>query len=176
MRLGLISAALGVASAFVVPGAPAQQARVAVALPRCVQTRPLASVRRSDAVRMQQGGRGGSGGFDPQSLVGPAVLIALIGTGTLGWLFNLLNGFFLLLFIVPLVAGPAVSWFIEANAVEGACPECGAPMKLLKMQQQERCYSCGALMSSEISGGVFMRTGGRTTEDGVVEVDVTVDD
>ena len=56
------------------------------------------------------------------------------------------------------------------------CPECGAPMKLLKMQQQERCYSCGALMSSEISGGVFMRTGGRTTEDGVVEVDVTVDD
>ncbi|EOD04881.1 hypothetical protein EMIHUDRAFT_220681 [Emiliania huxleyi CCMP1516] len=102
--------------------------------------------------------------------------------GALGWLFNGL----LFLSLVPLVVGPLISWYISSNLIEGACPECGAPVQVLK-GQSGTCFSCGSSFSDDrdASTGVFTRQGaassswfgeGGASEDGVVEVDVIVDD
>jgi hypothetical protein len=115
---------------------------------------------------------GGGGQFDPKSLVGPAVLIFLIASGALGWIFNFLNGFFLLLFVVPLVATPIANWWLSNNLLDGTCPTCGAPNQVIK-GQQGRCLSCGATMSSELSSsGIFLREGSVSREDGVVDIDI----
>ena len=114
---------------------------------------------------------GGGGGFNPRSLIGPVVFASLIASGALGWIFNGI----LFLTLIPLVAGPLFSWYVQSNLLEGACPECGSPVQLLK-NQRGQCMTCGASMSSEVQQGVFIRDGSAARESGVVEVEVLVDD
>ena len=117
---------------------------------------------------MRLGGGGfGGGGFDPRSLVGPVVFASLIASGALGWIFNGI----LFLTLLPLVAGPVVQWYLSNNLLEGTCPECAAPVQVLK-GQRGACMACGATVSSEMRDGVFLREGVAAREDGVVEVDV----
>ena len=139
---------------------------------------PLDVARRAGVIESRLGGggfgsgpMGGGGGFDPSSLIGPVVLVSLIASGALGWIFNGI----LFLSLVPLVAGPLVSWYIQNNLLEGSCPECGVPVQVLKGQRGS-CMACGASMSSELQRGVFTRDGAAAREDGVVEIDVLVDD
>jgi len=124
-------------------------------------------------MQMGQLPRGGPS-FDPGSLVGPAIFAALLFSGTLGTLFNILNGFLLLLFVVPLVAGPIFNWWISNNLLEGTCPNCSSPMQVIKGQEGQ-CFACGSTMSSELSeSGVFLRGPGRDSA-GVVDVDGVID-
>lgn len=113
---------------------------------------------------------GGGGGFDPRDLLGPVIFAALLFSGVLGWLFNGL----LFLTLLPLIAVPLFQWYVSANLVEGTCPECAAPAQVLK-GQRGFCGYCGSTFSSELSGSMFLREGGKASEDGVVEVDVFVD-
>jgi hypothetical protein len=134
-------------------------------------------MRKYPAIAMNLGGggfRGGGGGgnFDARELIGPIIFFSLLSSGALGWLFN----GFLIISALPLILGPLVSWYLQANMIEGACPECGAPVTTLKGQRTQ-CNFCGASMSSERSpSGVFTREGTSTREDGVVEVEVLTDD
>jgi len=132
-------------------------------------------------MRLSGGGFGGGGG-GLSSLVGPIIFVSLVASGALGWLFNGL----LFLSLVPLVVGPLISWYISSNLIGGACPECGAPVQVLK-GQSGTCFSCGSSFSDDrdASTGVFTRQGaassswfgeGGASEDGVVEVEVIVDD
>ena len=134
-------------------------------------------------------GPGGGPGFNLGSLVQPIILLSLIASGALGWIFNGI----LFLAAVPLVVGPIVSWYIQSNLVEGSCPECASPAQVLKGQQGV-CTYCGSPFSSEKGAGsdVFLRTaspssgpfGGSpfgagqssASDDGVVEVEVLTDD
>lgn len=137
-------------------------------------------------IQMSFGGpglpRGGGPGFNPQSLVGPILFASLIASGALGWIFNGL----LFLSLVPLVAGPLVSWYIQSNLVEGLCPECGSPTQVLN-GQTGTCLYCGSAYSSDKADNsdVFLRTGSSAgpsnpfrsrPDDGVVEVEVLTDD
>ena len=82
---------------------------------------PMA-VRAEVQMQMGQLPRGaGPGGFDPRELIGPAVFAFLLGTGALGWIFNLFSGFFLFILVVPLVAGPVFNWWLSNNLLEGTC-------------------------------------------------------
>lgn len=74
--------------------------------------------RAEPVMQFNQLPRGGPG-FDPRSLIFPAVLLVLLATGTLGFVFNLLNGFFLFLFVAPLIAGPLFNWWLSNNLLEG---------------------------------------------------------
>ena len=114
---------------------------------------------------------GGGPGFDPRSLIGPVIFLSLLASGALGWIFNGL----LFLSVLPLFVGPLFSWYIESNLMTGACPECGSEVQVLK-GQQGACMVCGATMGSELSRGVFMRTGAVSRDDGVVEIEVLTDD
>ena len=123
-------------------------------------------------MRLSGGGFGGGGGIDPRSFITPLVLVGLIFSGVLGWIFN---GIFFLVFVVPLVAAPLLSWYINSNLIEGTCPECAAPAQVFKGQNGV-CLSCGATMSDEQDGtGVFKRNGAAAMDDGVVEVDAVID-
>ena len=124
-------------------------------------------------MQMQQLPRGGPN-FDPRDLIGPAVFAFLLGTGTLGFIFNLFSGFFLFILVVPVVAAPIFNWWLSNNLLEGTCPTCAAPMQVLKGQTGQ-CFSCGATCSSELSNGVFLRGEFAAREEGVVDVDGVID-
>ena len=142
-----------------------RQHRTAVAR-RAVQRAPLYPVALPTRQRMARPPmmRYIGGGIDPRGLVGPAVFALLLFTGGLGWVFNLLNGIFLIVFVLPLLVGPIINWYVRQNLLEGTCPECGAPVQLFKGQQGQ-CVYCGACMSSELSPSkVFMRTSTASTQ------------
>lgn len=136
---------------------------------------PLAQTERTTGVLMQNRlpGGGGFGGFQLESLIGPALLGALFFSGALGWLFNLVVGLQLLLLAIPVVAVPLFQWWLSSNLLEGACPTCGLPNQLLKGQAAQ-CPECGTIFDSELNAqGIFMRQPSQTGE-GVIEVDVDV--
>ena len=130
---------------------------------------------------MRLGGGGfnrgnGGGDFDPTSLVGPVVLVALVGSGAFWSIFQFFNGLFLLLFLAPIVAGPLLNLYLSSNLIDGACPDCGAPQQLLKQEPRHQCTNCGTIMSTESESGIFLREGlrndGRVVDvDGVIDVD-----
>ena len=143
------------------------------AQPRSAASVPLRVARTSAAeMRLGGGGFGGGGGLDPRELITPAILLGLLASGALGWIFQ---GLFVFLFVVPLIVGPLISWYVNSNLLEGTCPECGSPAMAFK-GQRTACMACGAPMSSDLSAsGVFTREGAAATDDGVVEVEVLVD-
>ena len=175
----VLAASLSQSDAFVLPSTGAAALRPVAPLALA----PVATPSRAGAVEARLGGGGygggpygggplgGGGGFDPSSLIGPVILVSLIASGALGWIFNGI----LFLSLIPLIAGPLVSWYFQQNLLEGACPECGAPVQVLKGQRGS-CMYCSASMSSELQNGVFTRDGAAARDDGVVEVDVLVDD
>ena len=190
MNLFLLLALPSLAHAFAPPAvqrplaSPRLRPQAAIAKVPLASPRPQAAIaklpRAKTPVAVYGGGGFNSGppglpprgGFDPRELVGPIIFISLIASGALGWLFNGL----LFLSLIPLVAGPLFSWYLQNNLLEGNCPECGAPVQVLK-GQPGMCMSCGSTMSSELSAnGVFFREGAAAREDGVVEVDVLTDD
>jgi len=126
-------------------------------------------------MRLGGGGfnRGGGGGFDPSSLIGPVILVLLIGSGAFWGIIQFVNGIFLLVLLVPLVAGPLFNLFISSNLIEGACPDCGAPQQVIKAAGRHQCTNCGAIMSTTRSeSGIFLREGLRNDDGGVVDVEV----
>ena len=111
-----------------------------------------------------------------EPLVGPLVFFLLLSSGALGVLFNVANVIFLVIFLVPLIGGPIFQWYINQNLLEGTCPDCGAPIQVLK-DQSARCMSCGSSVASELdASGVFMRVPGAASggDDGLVDVDFEV--
>ena len=156
---------------------PTPGLRAAIRRPACgspPQSSPLTPLQRVEAAPVMRINGSGGGNFDPRSLVGPVIFASLIASGALGWLFNGL----LFLSVLPLVVGPLFSWYLENNLMEGNCPECGAPVQVLKGQRGQ-CMYCGSSMSSDRTpSGVFTREGVKASpsEDGVVEVEVLTDD
>ena len=193
----LLATLLAGVDAFALPARPCAL--------RALKLREPPSQARAPAVVARMGGGGfprgpggggfGGGGFDPRDLIGPVVFASLIASGALGWIFNGI----LFLSLLPLVAGPIFSWYIQNNLLEGSCPECGAPVQVkitpracsasdvpahracaaprpqVLKGQQGGCMSCGATMGSDLQNGVFMRYGAARREDGVVDIDVEVD-
>ena len=113
-----------------------------------------------------------------EPLVGPLVFFLLLSSGALGVLFNVANVIFLVIFLVPLIGGPIFQWYINQNLLEGTCPDCGAPIQVLK-DQTARCMSCGSSVASDLdASGVFMRVPGAASggDDGLVDVSFVEDD
>ena len=84
---------------------------------------------------------------------------------------------FLVIFLVPLIGGPIFQWYINQNLLEGTCPDCGAPIQVLRPDC--RGHACGSSVASELdASGVFMRVPGAASggDDGLVDVEVLAKD
>ena len=57
------------------------------------------------------------------------MLFLLFISGQFKWLFDIVNGFFLLIFIGPIVAVLGLRFWYNFNVVQGKCPTCGAPVQ-----------------------------------------------
>lgn len=90
-------------------------------------------------------------------LVGVASIVGLIAffASPLGGLFfAAINSFLALLFIAPLVLILAFNTWQFFNTVEGNCPSCGAPIRVLKDGSPSICFSCGSVVQSNNDGRI----------------------
>ena len=139
-----------------------------------------AAPQRSSPAMMYGGGGpqyrlgGGGPGFDPSSLIGPAIFAGLFFSGALGWIFNFVIGIQLLLFLLPVVGVPLFQWYVKQNLLEGRCPTCSVDVQTFKGQTNQ-CMQCGTVYTSELVDGMFLRQPSQTGE-GVIEVEVIQDE
>ena len=146
--------------------------------PRLVSVTPVKRGGGSEVTMRLGGGgfnRGGGGGFNPSSLVFPAVVLFLIGSGAFWNVIQFINGFFLFLILVPLIGGQLINLYLSSNLIEGACPECGFPQQVIKAAGRHQCTNCGSIMTTTRSeSGIFLREGMRN-DGGVVDVEGIID-
>ena len=60
----------------------------------------------------------------------PTIIFLLFISGQFKWLFDIVNGFFLLAFIVPIAGALGLRFWYNLNVVQGKCPNCGAEVRL----------------------------------------------
>merc|ERR1719171_349659 len=157
------------ASAFQLPSQPAvtfgPRHRSSAAAPLPHSTGHLcrsAPAARMPPVHMQQFNLP-RGGFDPNSLIGPAIFAGLFFSGALGWIFNFVIGIQLLLFLLPVVGVPLFQWYVKQNLLEGRCPTCSVDVQTFKGQTNQ-CMQCGTVYTSELVDGMFLRQPSQTGE------------
>ena len=63
-------------------------------------------------------------------LIVPTLVFLLFISGQFKWLFDLVNGVFLFIFIAPIIGVLGVRFWYNLNVVEGKCPNCGAQVRL----------------------------------------------
>ena len=97
---------------------------------------------------------GGGGGKDDnvitQVLSGALTIgaIVLFFASPLGSIFfAITNSLFLLLLITPVVLTVAFQLWQSFNTVQGPCPNCGAPCRVIKdVNQPSLCFNCGSIL------------------------------
>jgi len=85
-------------------------------------------------------------------LVGAASIVGLIvffASPLGGLFFAALNSMLALAFIAPLVLILAFNTWQFFNTVEGNCPSCGAPIRVLKDGSPSICFSCGSVVQAK---------------------------
>lgn len=102
------------------------------------------------------GGSGGGGGggdgdkiaevLTPALTIGAIVLFFMSPLG--GIFFAVTNSIFVLVLLAPILIGVGFNVWNYFNTIEGDCPSCGAPARVLKDEQAgpNICLSCGQLI------------------------------
>ena len=107
------------------------------------------------------GGDGNDGFKDILASVGTLALIVAFFASPLGGIFfALLNSFFVLSLVVPVILWIAFQGWQFLNTVEGPCPQCGAPVRVLKENESPNiCLNCGTFVQAtpDKSGVEFYR-------------------
>jgi hypothetical protein len=109
------------------------------------------------------GGGGGNNNGELQGLLGGLGLMAMIAlffASPLGSIFfAITNSLFLLALLLPIGAVVAFQTWQFFYTLEGPCPNCGAPVRVLKdgsttssQPQPSLCFSCGALLQPSSDG------------------------
>jgi hypothetical protein len=94
------------------------------------------------------------------SVLGFVLFAAFIFSPIGGFFLSILNGFLALSILLPFGAAAAFQVWQYFNTVSGPCPNCGAPVRVLKRQSTSTgvvediitspsiCYNCGTLLST----------------------------
>lgn len=96
-------------------------------------------------------GGGGNNGFkEILASVGTLALIIAFFASPLGGLFfALLNSFFVLSLVLPVFLWIAFQGWQFFNTIEGPCPQCGAPVRVLKENDSPNiCLNCGTFVQA----------------------------
>ena len=117
---------------------------------RCVSTtKPSPSALH--VYKLPPSGGGGNDGFkEILASVGTLALIVAFFASPLGGLFfALVNSFFVLSLVVPVFLWVVFQGWQFFNTVEGPCPQCGAPVRVLKETGSPSiCLNCGTFVQS----------------------------
>lgn len=79
------------------------------------------------------------------------LLVWLVVTGRIGWIFDSFLIVFVLLSLLPVVGAFALRWWLAANVKEGACPNCNRPVTGV-VKRRFACPSCGQQIVADKRG------------------------
>lgn len=108
---------------------------------------------------------------DLLKLAGTLILTVAFFVSPLGGiLLGILNSFFLLTILLPIMGGVGIAVWQYFNTMTGDCPNCGAPVRVLKSKdgsaEPSICFTCGAILQANYdNSGIDNITGRNTLED-----------
>lgn len=79
------------------------------------------------------------------------VLLWLLLTGRIGWIFDSFIILLVLFSVVPIIGVLALRWWLNRQLVQGTCPSCGAAVTGLR-NQPFQCMRCGQVVEGEKKG------------------------
>jgi hypothetical protein len=95
-----------------------------------------------------------------------ALVIFLLGSVGLGWIFKGFLAIIIILTIVPIIGFLGVNWWLKRNLVEDKCPVCSYEFTGFN-GVESRCPNCGEQI--EVKNGHF----NRTTPPGTIDIEAT---
>jgi hypothetical protein len=103
---------------------------------------------------------------------GSLILVVAFFASPLGGLvFGLFNSVLLLAILTPIVLTVGVTSWQYFNTISGACPNCGAPVRVVKSNAQGEaqpsiCFTCGSILQANYeNSGIDNITGKNTLDD-----------
>ena len=108
---------------------------------------------------------------DLLKLAGTLILTVAFFVSPLGGiLLGVLNSFFLLTILLPIMGGVGIAAWQYFNTFTGACPNCGAPVRVLKSKDGSAdpsiCFTCGSILQANYdNSGIDNITGRNSLED-----------
>jgi hypothetical protein len=85
-----------------------------------------------------------------------AALVLFLVSPLGGIFFAITNSIVMFTILLPVIAVIAFYVWQYTSTIEGVCPSCGAPVRVLKDREQPSiCFSCGAFLQSSIDGNVI---------------------
>lgn len=102
------------------------------------------------------------------------VLVWLVITGRIGFIFDSFLIIFAVLSVVPVVGLLLFRWWVSSNISEGVCPNCGSAVTGIKAQPFQ-CMSCGQVIKADRAGSFGLNDPTQATVDvqatDVIDVD-----
>mmetsp|Transcript_8893 Transcript_8893/g.12619 ORF Transcript_8893/g.12619 Transcript_8893/m.12619 type:complete len:236 (-) Transcript_8893:58-765(-) len=87
-------------------------------------------------------------------------VVAFFASPLGGIFFAIVNSFFALAILTPLVAVVAFQGWTYFNTIDGPCPNCGSPVKVLKDDSPSICLNCGTMVRSSADNSSIDYAGG----------------
>jgi hypothetical protein len=106
------------------------------------------------------GGGGGGGGKMDWKALGTSVLsivgvVVFFASPLGGIFFGIFNSFLLLSILLPFIGVAALQFWQAFNTVQGSCPACGAPIRVVKNKSSSLlpeapglCFNCGSIVQA----------------------------
>lgn len=100
------------------------------------------------------------------------LVVAFFASPLGGFVLGIFNSFFILALLLPVVGTIGVSVWQYFNTISGACPNCGAPVRVLKssgdgIAQPSICISCGSILQANYDNSGIDNITGRNSIDGM---------
>ena len=146
--------------------------------PKKASTIPVAVMRNTQSTKLSMynlpPGGGGGGKNDVGALLSSvgffALTVAFFLSPLGGFVLTIMNSFLLLALLLPVLGIVGFQAWQYFNTISGACPNCGAPVTVLKSQPNGEdvpsvCFSCGAIIQANYENTGIDNVTGRSTID-----------
>lgn len=107
-----------------------------------------------------------------KGVAGLALVVGFFASPLGGFVLGIFNSFLILSLLLPVAGAIGFSAWQYFNTVSGACPNCGAPARVIKTTSDGEstpsiCFSCGAVIQANYDNTGIDNVTGRNTVDGL---------